>query len=1029
MVKADPKRDYYADLELPQGADIIEIKKQFKKLALKYHPDRNPGKELEYISKFQAIQSAQEVLTDPVQRAKYDTDRARQGHGHGYMPSRPGVPTRNPYQATSNYPPPPSRTHPRPAYPSGASRYSDVPRYATGKKEDTSSRTSAHTAWESMNKARRGQPTTAGAAGTAGTAGVRSPPKPPTAFDAGRQASQGSSNAPPPRSAPPPGVFPEPNGASPGMHRAHSTRVPKKAGFAPNTPGGDEPSAQRHSSYFNNQRPSVRPESFRAHTTTTNNPSPKNVPPPFPARNPRPDPLSQFKAQFEDAHGSDSSRLRTPYSTAGGEKTYFSSATLGRSATVRESQPAPTRERHKSVSPPRSRVHKAAGMAGFRTGPNSPSESPSGSPPKRTKSDAGIHPDQQPPMRHRSRDARFEARVPSDSSGGEQVRSGDDSDSFIDKLARDGRDRAGRRKHHNRVYPNFDVNTHTANLHVPDQSPQRGPPRSPKSPHRPVPVSVPGQGGDAASARKADGTATYADFELPLTTPFATSADARCENVPFHFPQFTCEEIEKARLWFEWRPSEFNADKRVKSSFTFDIKDDTFTPTKPVTSESRAKSAERVNLRFSPSDWNGQFSSNGSDYFKAPAPTSNARSESRGSSSPVRGRPATRPTSAAQSRPTAADGNTSGPPPSQASDQWTAAATPRQVQFSAEYWAQSFKGHTWEPPPHPPASPVRPLNGKRSDPRLRTSRTRGMSKSTKIPPVPKPATVSAPLEESGGESNVVNVAERERRNASGNAESSAMDIDSTPPTREAPAEGSAKRPISISDQPTSSRIPSTFAPVGPNPPNATKDHTFTAERAPHLAHLGPSGPPVPPRPGSEIQQRRASADQKLNLSHLQKVEPFAPSQSGLKDLKDLSTQLPFQSRASSNPPSTSYDPARLALPRVPVAPVPPTKVTQALFEAYLIPFKAYMHEWGIFNDKMLGHFNDRQRDVRQGMSAHWLEIIGEGDRGGYLKYMRGVEEDFTVRQHWDIAWERHRDAMRAFGVVRQVILEKKPRVA
>ncbi|KAM4056858.1 DnaJ domain-containing protein [Hirsutella rhossiliensis] len=68
------ERDWYADLELPETADIQEIKKQFRKLALalKYHPDRNPGREVEVNSKFQIIQSAHEVLTDPQLKAKYD---------------------------------------------------------------------------------------------------------------------------------------------------------------------------------------------------------------------------------------------------------------------------------------------------------------------------------------------------------------------------------------------------------------------------------------------------------------------------------------------------------------------------------------------------------------------------------------------------------------------------------------------------------------------------------------------------------------------------------------------------------------------------------------------------------------------------------------------------------------------------------------------------------------------------------------------------------------------------------------------
>ncbi|KAF2840165.1 heat shock protein DnaJ, partial [Patellaria atrata CBS 101060] len=72
MVKADPKHNYYADLDISPNADTDEIKKQFRKLALKYHPDRNPGRETECVPRFQAIQAAHEILTDNEVRAKYD---------------------------------------------------------------------------------------------------------------------------------------------------------------------------------------------------------------------------------------------------------------------------------------------------------------------------------------------------------------------------------------------------------------------------------------------------------------------------------------------------------------------------------------------------------------------------------------------------------------------------------------------------------------------------------------------------------------------------------------------------------------------------------------------------------------------------------------------------------------------------------------------------------------------------------------------------------------------------------------------
>ncbi len=65
------KRDYYEVLGLKKGAGDDEIKKAFRKMAMKYHPDKNPGnKEAE--EKFKEINEAYSVLSDPDKKSKYD---------------------------------------------------------------------------------------------------------------------------------------------------------------------------------------------------------------------------------------------------------------------------------------------------------------------------------------------------------------------------------------------------------------------------------------------------------------------------------------------------------------------------------------------------------------------------------------------------------------------------------------------------------------------------------------------------------------------------------------------------------------------------------------------------------------------------------------------------------------------------------------------------------------------------------------------------------------------------------------------
>jgi molecular chaperone DnaJ len=69
------KRDYYEVLGVSRDADVQEIKSAYRKLALKYHPDRNPG-DREAEERFKEAAEAYSVLSDPEKRAAYD----RYGH-------------------------------------------------------------------------------------------------------------------------------------------------------------------------------------------------------------------------------------------------------------------------------------------------------------------------------------------------------------------------------------------------------------------------------------------------------------------------------------------------------------------------------------------------------------------------------------------------------------------------------------------------------------------------------------------------------------------------------------------------------------------------------------------------------------------------------------------------------------------------------------------------------------------------------------------------------------------------------------
>ncbi|MFC4308239.1 molecular chaperone DnaJ [Steroidobacter flavus] len=77
------KRDYYKVLDVARTATEAEIKKSYRRLAMKFHPDRNPN-DAEAEEKFKECKEAYEVLTDAQKRAIYDQ------HGHDGLAARGG---------------------------------------------------------------------------------------------------------------------------------------------------------------------------------------------------------------------------------------------------------------------------------------------------------------------------------------------------------------------------------------------------------------------------------------------------------------------------------------------------------------------------------------------------------------------------------------------------------------------------------------------------------------------------------------------------------------------------------------------------------------------------------------------------------------------------------------------------------------------------------------------------------------------------------------------------------------------------
>ncbi|MFC4554556.1 DnaJ C-terminal domain-containing protein [Georgenia faecalis] len=74
------EKDFYATLGVPKDADATAIKKAYRKLARKLHPDHNPG-DAESERRFKEVGEAYAVLSDPEERKQYDAVRAMAGGG------------------------------------------------------------------------------------------------------------------------------------------------------------------------------------------------------------------------------------------------------------------------------------------------------------------------------------------------------------------------------------------------------------------------------------------------------------------------------------------------------------------------------------------------------------------------------------------------------------------------------------------------------------------------------------------------------------------------------------------------------------------------------------------------------------------------------------------------------------------------------------------------------------------------------------------------------------------------------------
>ena len=84
-------KDYYKILEVTPAASQSDIKKSYRRLALRYHPDKNFGQQL-YEAKFKEIQEAYHVLSDPKKRQDYNYRRNNYSHSYSHARTKAYTP-------------------------------------------------------------------------------------------------------------------------------------------------------------------------------------------------------------------------------------------------------------------------------------------------------------------------------------------------------------------------------------------------------------------------------------------------------------------------------------------------------------------------------------------------------------------------------------------------------------------------------------------------------------------------------------------------------------------------------------------------------------------------------------------------------------------------------------------------------------------------------------------------------------------------------------------------------------------------
>ncbi|PTB70633.1 hypothetical protein BBK36DRAFT_1107501 [Trichoderma citrinoviride] len=875
-----PQRDYYADLGLTPSADVVEIKKQFRKLALKYHPDRNPGREQEVNSQFQIIQAAHEILSDPEAKAKYDATLLRSASSR--YPGASGV-RGNPWSNVSQqFPVPPRRNAPRTTT-SGPQRWNE--RFSAGVPPTAKQQASAATAARAFESMRKG--------GAKSRPQERAPPPPP-----------------PPRNPPTP-----PPRTEAAKKRAEASFGAKKAGYYPrsNTPGDEPP-------VINNNY------STRASSARTA---------PAPKPDPVADPLAQFRQWSGNEEAARNSAKSSPNINTASEKTNpFDSMPSSRAKGTRE----------------------ASESAGPSTAPKRPS------------------PDMDPELKQ-------------------------DLELYLFPPARGLLHHSNPRQRRRRPLLPHQMATCLPLISHPilPQPTNRLHPRRQESPqfgpeYRPC--------GPSGNRHAVHNLSPFEQEQYKILKLLIKNRDAPVltpRNESLHStPNLEKPAVEKS-----------SANSVLPNSFSFNLDEETFTPSPPRTSRFRkSTSADGINTNFvadeSSATW--QFSA-GSGDNNPPPPLNRSQSDSRaGRRSPIKRRPVPSPKV---------------PDPG---------AQVPQNGFDAESWNSMFGPQTFAPPPATPKASVSPTRQGRSTTRKTTRTTRPLAGNAAI------------VEEYSEEEEHYVWTGRKKDPKSAPVDSpQAMDID--PPLTASPAAAHTPTPPPPGAAATAATPATTFSATPPatQPQSQSQSHPTAARNIPvepsrpewrpgnvtGLGHVYEQAEERKPMPVN-FQGSEDSEEFRATFEDLKNVAPFAPPKAGLKSFTDLKDSLPFESKASSELHLDIPEAHPLVFPEPPAAPrLPPTvavdgvKPNVASWTKYLEEFEGYLRLWDMFNSQVVDHFATRKSNILHTRASKGYSFLAARGDADVVEYHNWVEQDNGVRRRWLAACEEHEMRFREFMAFRE----------